>query len=189
MKSGWREVGRSGKQLYTAKLETNLKACVAEITEPEMRYYGELILAGLVDASAEDSPGRTRDQRLVALAERFAEISFPNESVKQRALFVLGGSDRALALVADVLAEEAEGMDLGVVSSLRSAPERAAKSELVLLYSKAALAQGDPNVFRRGIDSVVAARDRSMAAEMNMSGRLSRWPNICASLQKQSDLI
>ncbi|MCH7729807.1 MAG: Holliday junction resolvase RuvX, partial [Planctomycetes bacterium] len=160
MRSGWQDVDRNCDHLYTAAFETNLMACLTEITEPDLRYYGELLLSALVDAPAEDPPGRTREQRLVELAERFAEVSFPNESVKQRALLVLGGSDGALALVADVVAEEARGIDLGAVCSLRMASERQVKSGLVLLYSKAALAQGDPNVFRRGIDSVVAARDR-----------------------------
>ncbi|MCH8194398.1 MAG: hypothetical protein IIA65_10340, partial [Planctomycetes bacterium] len=139
MRRGWQEVDRSSDHPYTAAFETNLTACLAEITEPDLRYYGELLLSALADGPAEDPPGRTREQRLVELAERFAEVSFRNEGVKQRALLVLGGSDQALAQVGDALAVAAQGIDLGAVCSLSLESEREVKSSLVLAYAAEAL--------------------------------------------------
>ena len=161
MRTGWQEVDRSSSHPYTAAFEAKLSACLAEITEADLRYYGELLLSALADGPAEDPPSRTREERLVDLAERFAEVSFSNEGVKQRALLVLAGSDQALAQVGDALAVAAQGIDLGAVCSLSLESEREVKSSLVLAYAAEALKRGDASVFLSGIESVVALREKA----------------------------
>ena len=183
MRRGWRNVDRVSSRLYTLEFERHLKPCLASMGETDVRYYCELLLSALMDGAEGDAPIHSRDARLEGLAQRYRDVSFPDSTLRQTALLVLSQSDRALLHVADSLAEEAKGIDLGAAVNPANGPERVSQSELALAYARATLIQGDPDAFLRAVESVIAE------SEKQKRGRSSQYERVLEQMARRLRVI
>ena len=145
---------------FSATLDSHLSECLTGVTPADLRYYLEVRLSFLADATDAEKPRQARAERLEHLAGRFAEVPFSTDLLARQTLLLLCETRSALPALAEALAKQARRVDLGAVCRLTNTRERSVKTRLVLAYAVERLMDGDPNAFLQATQQVVSARDR-----------------------------
>jgi tetratricopeptide (TPR) repeat protein len=165
IRTGWKNVNTSysGRGQYTEAFGKQLARCLEGIDEPDIRYFGRVMMSSLRDSQGAPS-ALSQSERMAHCGAQFKEIPFRSAALRRRTLLHLTGFNSALPAISEFLAKEAEALDVDVIltesQSGSQRQDKETKKKVLLAYYTERILAGDPNACVQGIQQICQAIKR-----------------------------
>jgi hypothetical protein len=186
LRENWSRTLLDGKDLggyYDQQLHERLPEFLQSLPRQELRYLAEVLLAGLPDSPLEsDRAAVSRDERIEAVAQRFASIEFSDDAIRRQTLRWIRSHPVARKQLLASLAEVASQSD--ITSYLTGkASSSYGTTILIVRYLATLLADGDPRPLADLVTTIEQQEDAKRGRKNSVMGAIAQEMVVAAEQQ------